>query len=310
MQRWCVPAYAKINLGLRVRGKRPDGYHELDTYFLQVNLADELFFQTTSREGMELSCSRSDIPCDDSNLCVRTYNAAARRFGRPARGAARPRRPGIRLHLAKRIPAGGGLGGGSSDAAVTLMVLDQIWGASFSRDDLHRIALEIGSDVPFFLEGGMCHGAGRGEILSPVPVLPELWIVLVIPDIVISTRWVYQNIKFGLTKKQKSTTLKSLDPERFDTYSLISQCQNDLEEGVFAFYPELARIKARMMAGGALVASMTGSGSTVFGLFDSLEKGEHVACQFRPDFETHVVRPVKWGGSEISEHLLSSSSGW
>jgi len=290
MKTWCVPAFAKINLGLRILGKHPDGYHEVETFFLQIDLADRLGFEKTAGNDLELICSRPDLPVDASNLCSRAYRLIC---------DAVKRQLGVRLHLEKNIPAGAGLGGGSSDAAVTLIALNRLFELNLSNDRLYHLATQLGSDVPFFLSGGLCWGRGRGEILMPVAELPEFWVLLVTPPIGVSTAWAYQNYnKLGLTNNQKSRKLPSSNIGQWADHELVEVCHNDLEAAVFEKYKELAAIKAQLQQSGALVSSMTGSGSAMFGLFRTQQEA-HGRKQLFECCNTFVTRPIRWGIPQV-----------
>jgi 4-diphosphocytidyl-2-C-methyl-D-erythritol kinase len=290
MKAWCVPAFAKINLGLRILGKRPDGYHDLETLFLQIDLADRLFFEKTARGRFDLTCNNPDIPVDASNLCSRAYRLIA--------GAAN-RQIGVRLHLEKNIPAGAGLGGGSSDAAITLIALNRLFELNLSNDTLYQLATHLGSDVAFFLAGGLCSGRGRGEILEPLTGLPKFWILVVTPPVVVSTAWAYQNYnKLGLTKTQKNRKLPSSNIEQLTGQELAEICQNDLETAVFEKYEELAAIKEQLKNSGAFVSSMTGSGSAMFGLFNTQQEAESRKQLFK-NCRTFVARPIRWGIPQV-----------
>jgi 4-diphosphocytidyl-2-C-methyl-D-erythritol kinase len=290
MKAWCVPAYAKINLGLRILGKRPDGFHELETYFLQINLADRLFFEKSELDGLELTCNRADLPVDAANLCRRAYDLLC---------AAAHRRVGVRLHVEKNIPIGAGLGGGSSDAAVTLMALNRLCDLNISDATLHQLATQLGSDVPFFLAGGLCFGSGRGEIIKPLPELPNWEILLVTPAVVVSTAWAYQNYKMSLTNRQKITKLPSSDFVQLQGHQLAEVCQNDLETVVFGKYPELAELKSQLQQAGAVVASMTGSGSAMFGLFHTRQEAQSGQQLVNRDKQAFWARPVRWGIRQV-----------
>jgi 4-diphosphocytidyl-2-C-methyl-D-erythritol kinase len=290
MKTWCVPAYAKINLGLRILGKRPDGYHELETFFLQIDLADRLFFEKTTATQFELTCNQSHIPVDASNLCSRAHQVISESVNRQF---------GVRVHLEKNIPAGAGLGGGSSDAAATLMVLNRLFELNLPNEALYQLATQLGSDVPFFLTGGFCLGRGRGEILQPLGELPKFWILVVIPPLVVSTAWAYQYYnKLGLTKTQKYRKLPSLNIEQLTDHELAEVCQNDLEAAVFEKYEELAAIKARLQRADALVSSMTGSGSAMFGLFRTQQEAQSRKQLFER-CNTFVTRPIRWGIPQV-----------
>jgi 4-diphosphocytidyl-2-C-methyl-D-erythritol kinase len=290
MKAWCVPAFAKINLGLRILGKRPDGYHDVETLFLQIDLADRLFFEKTAEGRFALTCNNPDIPVDASNLCSRAYRLIA--------GAVK-RQLGVRLHLEKNIPAGAGLGGGSSDAAITLIALNRLFELNLSNDTLYHLATQLGSDVAFFLSGGLCAGRGRGEILEPLAGLPKFCILLITPPVVVSTAWAYQNYnKLGLTKTQKSRKLPSSNIEQLTGQELAEICQNDLETVVFEKYEELAAIKMQLKNSGAFVSSMTGSGSAMFGLFHTQQEAESRKQLFK-DCRVVVTRPIRWGIPQV-----------
>lgn len=288
-----VPAYAKINLSLRVLGKREDGYHELDTYFLQVDWCDLLTFTRTERQGLELTCNWETLPLNHTNLCRRAYDLVTQTLAK---------KPGVLLHLEKHIPMGAGLGGGSSDAAVTLAILNDLLDAGFSEPELVQMAGKLGSDVPFFLLGGLCHGGGRGEILTPIAHLPDLYALIVTQDMALSTATVYQNLKIGLTSRTKCTIFAGLNYDVKKFYELFPGGQNDLEPVVFEKYILLHRVKKKLFDHGAWGASMTGSGSAVFGLFSSRLAALEAQRAFdADDFTTFVARPVKWGMKEINQ---------
>jgi 4-diphosphocytidyl-2-C-methyl-D-erythritol kinase len=299
MKTWCVPAFAKINLGLRILGKRPDGFHELETYFLQVDLADRLFFEKTAQASLELTCNRSDLPVDSSNLCRRAYEAFC---------AAAQRRLGVRLHLEKNIPVGSGLGGGSSDAAITLIALNCLGGLPLSDAELHNLATQLGSDVPFFLAGGLCYGSGRGEIIAPMQQLPNWEILLITPAVVVSTAGAYQNFKISLTNRQKITKLPSSGFVQLQGHQLAEVCQNDLEAVVFRKYPELADLKSRLQQAGAEVASMTGSGSAIFGLFPTRQDAQAAQQLLNKDDQIYLIRPIRWGIRQVYRDYATLTS--
>ena len=225
-------SYAKINWALRVTGKRPDGYHELETVFQTISLYDELTF--TRAEGLTLTCDDPSIPVDESNLVFR----AARAVGAHD----------VTINLLKRIPAGGGLGGGSSNAAAVLQEL--------GSGPLESIALSLGSDVPFFLLGGTAYATGRGEILTPLPPLTGIPLLLVLPEERVLTRDAFARIT------------RYSPPLGIDAYRRpFTHFTNDFEEPVFALLPRLATLKSRLYDAGAAWAGMSGSGSTLVGAF-------------------------------------------
>src|SRR5213594_1202782 len=233
-------AYAKINWSLRVTGKRPDGYHDIETLFQTISLHDELTIDNAER--MSLTCNDPSIPTDDTNLAVR----AARAIGVT-----------VRIHIDKRIPAGGGLGGGSSDAAAVL--------TAFDRKD-PNIALSLGSDVPFFLLGGTEYATGRGEILEPLPRVAPVPLLLLIPNERVVTAEAYAVLR---------RFSPPLGVERFramiadDLLDHATELINDFEEAVFTKLPRLHTLKTRLYEEGAAWAGMSGSGSTIVGAFRS-----------------------------------------
>jgi 4-diphosphocytidyl-2-C-methyl-D-erythritol kinase len=261
-----VNAFAKINLGLRVLGARPDGYHELRTTFQTLVLHDTLRFSAV-RGPFEIVCDDPACPVDQSNLvwraAERLWRAAGRR-GEPC---------GVRVRLAKRIPLQAGLGGGSSDAAAALRALAKLWRVTLGRDRLRRIAVQLGADVPFFLEGGTVLGLNRGDVLRPLADWPASWVVLVIPNFGVSAKEAY-----GWWDSAGRPALR-LDarPEIGGRASSIGLCGNDLEGPVAARHPEVSRIVAALTRTGAGHAAMSGSGSAVFGLFDDRRAAEAAA---------------------------------
>jgi len=249
-----VEAFAKVNRSLRVLGKRPGGYHEIDTVFQTVDLTDTLFF-LEGEEGdgdVSLTVEGADLPADGSNLILRAAHALRERFS-VNRGA--------RIHLSKRIPVGGGMGGGSSNAASALRGLVALWELPATEADLHPVAASLGSDVPFFLLGGCARGRGRGEVLTPLPDGPEEWLVLAFPPFGLSTAAVYgASSTASLTDSGAETNLRSSGfgggPDR-----------NDLEPAAESLRGELRRLRLALSEHGATSARLSGSGSTVFGVF-------------------------------------------
>ncbi len=253
-----VEAFAKVNRSLRVLGKRPDGFHELDTIFQTVDLTEEIDFLEGEEGATEVSLTveGADLPADSSNLVIRAANALRERFSV---------RLGARIHLSKRIPIGGGLGGGSSNAAATLRGLVALWKLPATEADLHAIAVALGSDVPFFLLGGRARGTGRGEILEALPDGPEEWLLLAFPPFSLSTAAVYSAFSApALTDSAAQTNLRVSDsgggPDR-----------NDLEPAAESLRGELRRLRLALSEHGATSARLSGSGSTVFGTFGDAE---------------------------------------
>jgi 4-diphosphocytidyl-2-C-methyl-D-erythritol kinase len=259
-----VRAFAKINLGLKIVGKRPDGYHEIRTVFQTVALHDGLEISLSRLQGgIVVECDDPTVPAGRNNLVYRACQLWKR-----ARGF----RGGIRVQLVKRIPAGAGLGGASSDAAATLLGLERLTGERAEPAERFRLAARLGSDVPFFLWGGRALGIGRGEEVYPLPDLPRRHCLIVFPGFRVSTLEAYREANRQLTKSRRGRSMNLLGVR--PPFSLASgePAENDFERVVFARWPELARLKRQLIRAGAETASLTGSGSAVFALFDSAQQ--------------------------------------
>jgi 4-diphosphocytidyl-2-C-methyl-D-erythritol kinase len=256
-----LPSFAKINWLLRILGKRDDGYHELCTVFQTVSLHDRLSF--TKSEELTLECTDPSIPAGEENLIMRAARELREAYGVTA---------GARIVLEKQIPAPGGMGGGSSNAVVALIGLARLWDLPLGVKDLAVIAARLGSDVPFFLHGGTAAGYGRGERVEELSEVCEPFMLLVTPDINIPTKGVFQRIDpSSLTKDSPESILRVC---RFTAGSRdlgSKTLANDLEAVVFPEYPEVARIKRTLLELGAVEALMSGSGATVFAVFDKEE---------------------------------------
>jgi len=253
-----VRAHAKINLDLRVVGTRPDGFHELRTVFQAIGLHDVL--TVVSRPGpFALECDVAGVPVDATNL---VWMAAARLW----RALRRPGEPvDVLVRLEKRIPLQAGLGGGSADAAAALMALARVWGVHLRPSQLAEVAGTLGADVPFFLEGGTALGLGRGDEIYPLADLPQHWVVLLVPGFGVSSRdaytWYDQDRDRGEARHREPQYVPGPWPSR------AAQMVNDLEAAIARQHPEIDLMRTALRRAGALAAAMTGSGSTVFGLF-------------------------------------------
>jgi len=253
-----VRAHAKINLDLRVLGARADGFHELRTVFQSIALHDRIV--CTMREGpFAIECDAPGVPLDRTNLVWRAAEAlwrALRRTG-PLRDAV--------VRIEKRIPVEGGLGGGSADAAATLLALARAWRVPVRPSQLTDLAAMLGADVPFFLSGGTALGLGRGDEIYPLADLPRHWVVLVLPGFGVSTRdafaWYDEERRLARSSAHEPQYVPGPWPSR------AAQMINDLEAPIARRHPEIDQMKMSLRRAGALAAAMSGSGSTVFGLF-------------------------------------------
>ena len=264
-RRLAVRTPAKVNLTLEVLGKRPDGYHEIATVMQAVDLFDRLTVERA--ETISLETGDSGLPTDDRNLVIR----AARLLHEEAK-----RGDGAHIRLDKRIPVAAGLGGGSSDAAATLWALNRIWGLRWSRERLSELGARIGSDVPFFLGRGRAMGTGRGERLRGLTSSGGLALVLVNPNFPLSTAEAYGRVPKGWTGEARGTARMVEALRRHSVRGVAAALTNTLETLVEPAVPMIGRMKAALLAAGALGVAMSGSGPTVFGIARSLDHAQSI----------------------------------
>lgn len=270
-----MPAYespCKVNLSLKVLSRRTDGFHEVDTLMAPVALFDRLVFSPASETS--LSCDAEGVPLDESNLVIKAVRLIERELGRPVNW---------RIHLDKRIPHGAGLGGGSGNAAATLIALNELENAGISRERLVNISAQLGSDVGFFIDGGICRCTGRGEIVSPAPEYSGFsgTLLLLKPSFGVSTPDAYQ-------RWLGSSPLPGVDysPHAWNGIEFV----NDLERPVFEKFLFLAELKTWLSRqNGVSVAMMSGSGSTMFAFVDSPERGHELASRAKEELD-----PTLW----------------
>lgn len=252
-------ACAKLNLDLTVRGVRVDGFHDLRTVFQAIALHDTI--ECVPREGpFEIECSTAGVPLDESNLIWRAADALWRSLDRP--GPVRD----VLVRLDKRIPMQAGLGGGSADAAATLAALAEAWQVAVSREQLATVGRALGADVPFFLSGGTALGLGRGDEITPLDDWPRHWVVLLVPGFGVSSREAFGWYDAWLDRRRSPTEREpDIVPGPWPSGSM--RMTNDLEGPVAERHPEIEQMKAALRGAGAFGSAMSGSGSTVFGLF-------------------------------------------
>lgn len=256
-------AFAKINLSLRVKDARPDGFHDVQTILQAINLFDRV--RCDARRGpFQIRCDMPDVPTDRTNL---VWKGAQLLWEMAGRGG-EPRDAVVTLE--KKIPMRAGLGGGSSDAAAALVGLRRLWKLRVPDEQLHALATQLGSDVPYFLVGGTALGLGRGDEVYPLENLPRYWVVLAIPP-------------FGVTTKDAYQWFDEDRAKRGLTPFLYVSLSNDLEAPVVARHPVIGQLKQRLTDRGAVVAAMSGSGSTVFGVFKSAGAAKAAARALKTD---------------------------
>jgi len=281
-----IRAYAKINLGLNILKKRDDGFHEIETIFQQVDLFDEIQIQLTDGP-IEVVTEHPEVPAGKANIGYQAAKLLKDEFNI---------RQGVRLRIQKNIPVGAGLGGGSSDAAAILKYLNQKWDINLDRSNLAQLSTRIGSDVPFFIYGGTMLATGRGEILVAVEIPIDYKILLIFPNFSVSTKWAYKNFKINLTNTEKNIKLANIVFKNILLDDLRSCLHNNLETVVFEQYQQLKEIKDKLYQLGARYASMSGSGSAVYGLFPRVyEFPENVYSVFNSDYQIFLVNPLRRG---------------
>lgn len=259
-------AYAKINLGLRILERRPDGYHNIETVFHRIDLFDEIVFSSSSNIMVE--SNSSEAPGGEKNICYKATLLLQESLGTTE---------GVRISITKTIPAGAGLGGGSSDAATVLRELPRFWQKTIKEETLKEIGLQLGSDVPFFLGGSSALGRGRGEVLEYFELDLPYFVLLCHPNIHVSTAWAYGRVTSRHLSPSKNLR-QILEGSLNHPQVLLKELKNDFEDLVFAEYPEVAGVQEIMLSAGAVFASMSGSGSSVYGFFRE-EKSATAATQ-------------------------------
>jgi len=264
-------APAKLNVRLKVTGRRPDGYHELVSIMAPVSLCDRLDLRIISGNRIEICCRGFSAPSDEKNLVCRAARAFFSKTGT---------KHGLSIQLTKNIPVSAGLGGGSSDAACVLKFLNRTYGFPLTGEELAGLALCLGADVPFFLVEKPCIARGIGEILEPIENWPELWYLIVMPPIQVSTSWVYGSLnlppvssELELTKEAYQDIVKCLNKRPLFMSRIL---ENDLERITAARFPVIEHIKNVLTEAGADGALMSGSGPSVFGVFQSKHKALQV----------------------------------
>ncbi len=275
-------APAKINLFLKILHKREDGYHKILSLMQRVSLFDTLTFLKVG-EGIILKTDSPNLPSDRRNLI---YQAARIML---TEGKAQY---GVKIILRKKIPISSGLGGGSSDAATTLLGINRLYDLNYPLKRLHVLAEELGSDVPFFLQDQTALAEGRGERLRTVRVFKDYWILLVTFPFQVSTAWAYDGIRIDLTRHEGYVKIKNLQ-EKDGFFEALDTWKNDFEGKIIARYPQVKHALMLLSKLGARKSSMTGSGPTVYGIFEQEPTKEEVSKIFkRGDWQIHSARPI------------------
>lgn len=276
-------APAKINLFLEILKKRKDGYHNIHTLFLKINLFDKLCFRKTNK-GIRISSTGYPVPTDDTNLSY-----VATKLLLKAKGVNR----GVHIHIVKKIPVAAGLGGGSSDAASTLLGLNKLWKLGLTDRELFSLGRKIGADVPFFLlPDAAALGAGKGDKLRPVSLLRKFWIILVKPELSIFTKEVYRALPENLTKRKFDVKLLIHALRSGNIEAISKNLFNRLEAVTFKKFKYLAEVKKMISALGVRAVLMSGSGSVIFGILENREEAMHIRSKLQRVHEVMVVKSL------------------
>ena len=274
-----LKSFAKINLFLDVIGKLPDGYHEINTIFQTIDLYDEIFIQKLTQKTIRLTCNNNKIPIDNDSLL---YQIAKRMTLKSETG--------IAIHLKKNIPIAAGLGGGSSNAATLMLGINEIFDLNWGIEYLTRTGLQYGMDIPFFFYRGTAFASGRGEKIVPLfSIQPPLNLLLVNPGLEISTQWAYQAVDQNPCHSLRKELKDTINPYRMNSFSLNHHevkriVFNRFEAVVSKRYPKITQIKETLLKNGAIVASLTGSGPTVFAVMNDAFKAEKIYHTLKDQF--------------------------
>ncbi|MDE7248254.1 MAG: 4-(cytidine 5'-diphospho)-2-C-methyl-D-erythritol kinase [Lachnospiraceae bacterium] len=267
-------AYAKVNIGLDVLRRRPDGYHELKMIMQTVDICDDLTFEKREKPGIHLQIEGADLPADKNNLVCR---AAALLMEE------KHIREGVSITLKKRIPIAAGMAGGSADAAATMRGLNTLFEMGYSTEALRELGVKLGADIPYCITGGTMLSEGIGEVLTPLPAPPDCHLVVAKPDIDVSTAFVYQNLRADSLPFHPDIDGMAKALAAGDLKGITDRMGNVLETVTVREYPVIDRIKKRMCELGAENALMSGSGPTVFGIYKEREKAEKTAEAIREE---------------------------
>lgn len=264
-----LQAFAKINLGLDVLGKREDGYHEVRMIMQTIRMYDQLDMRKSVEPGIHLTTNKKYIPVDENNLVWRAAKLMMDTCGIME---------GVSIHLHKVIPVAAGMAGGSSDAAATLVGMNRLFHCGLSKEKLMELGVQIGADVPYCVLRGTALAEGIGEKLTVLPPMPDCWILIGKPGISVSTKYVYTTLDLNTNTVHPDIDGMKKALEDGNLYGITERMGNVLQDVTIPAYPEVERIKEQMKALGAVNAMMSGSGPTVFGIFDNEEKAQE-ACQ-------------------------------
>ena len=281
MNKVIINSNAKVNIGLKILKERDDGYHSIVTVFQEINLFDIISISKKSK-GCDFNSNATWLINDKTNLCVIAYEAMKNKFDID----------GVVIDLTKNIPKGSGLGGGSSNAACIMKGIRELYSLNISDKELEEIASKIGADVPFFIRGSIQLGEGIGDRLTPLKINISGKYLIIIPDMEIDTSWAYSKFKNDLDSSTLPINFASLSNEKTISLDKLKFFENDFESIVVPAYPEIGKIKEALHALGAGFASLSGSGSTVFGIFNDDVSLDKALSYFSPKYKTFIANPL------------------
>ena len=273
-----IDSYSKINLTLNILGKRQDGYHNIETIMQSIKLADRIFIKE-GKEGVKIKCSHPLVPVDTQSLAYRSAEKILNRY-RIARG--------VEIEIDKKIPLASGMAGGSANSASILVGINKLFALNLSNKDLREMGEELGMDVPFCIQNGTALAYHRGEKVIPLPPInPPLWIIIINPGFEIPTKWAYNNLDLDLIKKEKKNTKAMLEAlKEGEVRGIAKNLFNSFEGLIIRKYPEIGKIKDRLIEEGALGAIMSGSGPTVFGIAQNKEQALKIHKKLKPEYKS------------------------
>ncbi|GAH19302.1 unnamed protein product [marine sediment metagenome] len=280
-----IDSYSKINLTLNILGKRRDGYHNIETIMQSINLADRIFIKE-EKEGVKIKCSHPLVPVDTQSLTYRSAEKILNRYRI---------KKGVKIEIDKKIPLASGMAGGSANSASILVGINKLFALNLSNKDLREIGEELGMDIPFCIQNGTALAYHKGEKVTPLPPInPPLWIIIINPGLEIPTKWAYNNLDLGLIKREKNSTIAMLKAlKEGGLEGIAKNLFNSFEGLVIKKYPEIGKIKDRLVEEGALGALMSGSGPTVFGIAQNKEQAlriyEKLKSEYKSIWAVHTV---------------------
>ena len=299
-----LQAFAKINLGLDVLGKREDGYHEVRMIMQTIRMYDQLDMRKSVEPGIHLTTNKKYIPVDENNLVWRAAKLMMDTCGIME---------GVSIHLHKVIPVAAGMAGGSSDAAATLVGMNRLFHCGLSKEKLMELGVQIGADVPYCVLRGTALAEGIGEKLTVLPPMPDCWILIGKPGISVSTKYVYTTLDLNTDTVHPDIDGMKKALEDGNLYGITERMGNVLQDVTIPAYPEVERIKEQMKTLGAVNAMMSGSGPTVFGIFDNEEKAQEACQKLRESgscqqvfliFSQNILRTINFMGKRTRQYNI------